>query len=93
MHFRYPHSEPALNALCNFYMSLEGTQSIFRDDIFDKIENQTFWSIQPNTESNLITARSFLWPGYLAYLSTSRNVFGGVYFGNGIKNVDLPFYI
>ncbi len=37
--------------------------------------------------------RSFLWPGYLAYLFTTRNVFGGVYFGNGIKNVDLPFYI
>ena len=77
----------------HFCLLKESTQSIFRDDIFDKIGNPTFWSIQPNTENNLITVRSFLWPGYLAYLFTNRNVFGGVYFGNGIKNVDLPFYI
>jgi len=28
-----------------------------------------------------------LWPGYIAYSFTNRNVFGGLYFGNGLKNV------
>ena len=41
----------------------------------------------------MISVRSLLWPGYLSYVFLKRNIFGGIYFGNGIKNVDLPFYI
>ena len=72
---------------------LESTQSIFRSDIFDPIENISFWSIQSNTENNLISVRSLLWQGYVSYVFTKRNIFGAIYFGNGLKNADLPFYI
>jgi len=34
-----------------------------------------------------------MWPGYVGYVFTQKSVFGGIYFGNGIKNVDLAFYI
>ena len=40
-----------------------------------------------------VTLRSFLWPGYIAYHKANTKLFGGAYFGNGLKNVDLAFYL
>jgi hypothetical protein len=72
---------------------IESSQSIFRDDIFDQISDKFYWSVQPNTKNDLTTIRNLLWPGYLGYVFQERNIFGGIYYGNGIKNVDLAFYI
>ncbi len=47
------------------------------------------WSIQKARD--LVTVRSFLWNGYMAYCQGSA--FGGIYFGNGLKNSDLPFIL
>ncbi len=33
-----------------------------------------------------------LWPGYVSYHRANSKIFGGLYIGNGIKNVDLPFF-
>ena len=51
------------------------------------------WSIQSDESKTQITIRSLLWMGYAAYHRTNSSIFGGVYFGDGIKNVDLPFII
>lgn len=40
-----------------------------------------------------MTLRSLLWPGYVGYHRTNSNIFGGAYFGTGVKNVDLPFLL
>jgi hypothetical protein len=34
-----------------------------------------------------------LWQGYVSYVFTKRNIFGGIYFGNGLKNADLPIIV
>jgi radial spoke head protein 9 len=49
--------------------------------------------VQPNTKNDLTTIRNISWPGYLGYVFQERNTFGGIYYGNGIKNVDLAFYV
>ena len=38
-----------------------------------------------------VTLRSYLWNGYLGYCGGA--LWGGVYFGNGLKNSDLPFML
>jgi hypothetical protein len=68
-------------------------EAIFSFDLFDPIQNAYFWSAQVNTSQSIGTARSFLWPGYIAYVFFNRTVFGGVYNGNGIKQTELAFYV
>jgi hypothetical protein len=75
------------------YIFIESSQSIFRDDIFDPISDKFYWSVQSNTKNDLTTIRNLSWPGYLGFVFQERNIFGSVYFGSGIKNVDLAFYI
>jgi radial spoke head protein 9 len=38
-----------------------------------------------------ITLRSLVWTGYVGYHKANTQIFGGLYIGNGIKNVDLCF--
>lgn len=66
---------------------------MFTFDIFDKVGNPTFWSAQLNTMQSLGTARSLLWPGYISYSLFNNKAFGGVYYGNGLKQTELPFYL
>lgn len=49
--------------------------------------------MQSNTRGDLATIRSLMWPGYIGYVFKEKNTFGGVYYGNGIKNSDLAFYL
>ena len=63
----------------------ESVEAVFSFDLFDRIENPSLWSAQPNTALSWGTVRSLLWPGYLAYVSFKRPCFGGVYYGNGLK--------
>lgn len=51
------------------------------------------WRLQFNTLDRLVTVRNLLWPGYSAYHRANTAIFGGSYFGNGIKNLDLPFML
>jgi hypothetical protein len=37
--------------------------------------------------------RNKLWPGYYAYHRANTSIFGGVYIGYALKNLDLPFMI
>lgn len=51
------------------------------------------WSIQIDPSGTLSTVRSLLWPGYFGYHQANSTKFGGIYFGDGIKNSDLPFML
>lgn len=66
---------------------------MFTFEIMDKVENKSLWSAQLSTTESVGTARSLQWPGYLSYCLLNSNVFGGVYVGNGLKQVELPFYL
>ena len=49
------------------------------------------WSIQTDLAKSVSNIRSIVWPGYYAYHKSNCDLFGGVYIGFGIKNVDIPF--
>ena len=72
---------------------LESVEAVFSLELFDTIENPTYWSAQTNTTLTLGTARSLLWPGYIGYTFFNRPAFGGVYCGNGLKQAELAFFL
>jgi len=51
------------------------------------------WSLQSDPSKTKVTLRSLLWPGYVAYHRANSKIFGGLYIGDGRKNVDLPFLL
>jgi radial spoke head protein 9 len=65
-----------------------------RDDFLDSLDQDFIkdsWSVQTDESKAEVTIRSLIWPGYLAYHRANSTVFGGAYFGTGIKNYDFPF--
>lgn len=62
-------------------------------DFLEPIANESEWAIQTNTTRQWVTVRNFVWQGYVAYHKLGTPNFGGVYCGNGIKSVDVHFYI
>ena len=66
-------------------LDFEFLDSIVDDPIKDS------WSIHVDSTKTISSLRSLVWPGYFAYCKANSNEFGGVYFGYGIKNVDIPF--
>jgi len=70
--------------------------AIFRSDFLESIAEddiQGSWSVQPDTTKSQVMIKSLLWPGYYAYHKLRSKIFGGVYIGDGVKNVDLPFML
>lgn len=70
--------------------------AIFRQDFLESIAQDDIrgsWSVQPDTTKSQVIIKSLLWPGYYAYHKLRSKIFGGVYIGDGIKNVDLPFML
>ena len=51
------------------------------------------WSIIKDSTQTVATLRSQLWPGYYGYHRANTAIYGSVYIGDGIKNIDLPFMI
>lgn len=47
--------------------------------------------MQLDTTKTIVNLRSLLWNGYFAFHKANTNKFGGVYFGYGTKNSELPF--
>ena len=46
-----------------------------------------------NTTRDWVTVRNLTWQGYVAFHRLGTKNFGGIYYGNGIKSVDMLFYI
>jgi len=75
---------------------VENDDACFKFDILDNIEDDKIkgsWSIQLDPTKKICNVRSLLWPGYYAVHLSNSDLYGGVYFGNGKKNYDLPFMI
>ena len=75
---------------------IETEESVFRDDIFDPIAEDKpngTWSIQLDSSKTISIIRSMIWPGYVAYNVMGSKRFGGVYFGDGLKNKELTFML
>lgn len=51
------------------------------------------WAIRDEGHGANVHLRSLTWPGYAAFHVPRTRHFGGVYFGFGIKNNDLPFLL
>ena len=69
-------------------------KAVFDFDFLDGISDDPIkdtWSIQLDSTKTTCSLRSLVWPGYFAYCKANSDQFGGVYFGYGIKNVDIPF--
>eukprot|EP01017_Pseudomicrothorax_dubius_P042130 TRINITY_DN6833_c0_g1_i1.p1 TRINITY_DN6833_c0_g1~~TRINITY_DN6833_c0_g1_i1.p1 ORF type:complete len:278 (+),score=92.85 TRINITY_DN6833_c0_g1_i1:173-1006(+) len=89
MHFRNPQTIEKQE-----YIARE--EALFFYDFLDPIDKDLpygCWALHKDASKTIATIRSLLWPGYIAYHRANSNIFGGVYIGNGIKNVDLPFLL
>ena len=91
----------------NCYMHLRACEQLDKKELAEREEdifNHEFldsakcdlpngcWSIQKDPINPLtVTIRSNLWPGFYAYHRANSAIFGGVYMGDGIRNLDLPF--
>ncbi|XP_062830072.1 radial spoke head protein 9 homolog isoform X3 [Anolis carolinensis] len=59
-------------------------------------ENRSFegsWSIQVERGGRVLILRSLLWLGLTFYHVPNTKQHGYIYFGNGEKNIDLPFML
>jgi len=89
VHFRPPTSVACLRALArtdiDFY-------SNFLDTLQDDLPKKC-WACRQDASISMVTLRSLSWPGYVAYHVPGSTKFGGLYFGYGQKNGDLPFIL
>jgi radial spoke head protein 9 len=89
VHFRAPTSVAALRALARSDVQ-------FYADFLDPLEGDLpkgCWAVRQDPSVSLVTLRSLCWPGYIGYHIPGTKQFGGLYFGYGQKNRDLPFIL
>lgn len=71
-------------------------QAVYNPNFLDSVgEDRPMqaWSIVADTSKTVATLRSQLWPGYFAYHRVKTPVYGSVYIGDGMPNVNLPFML
>jgi hypothetical protein len=89
VHFRPPTSVACLKALARtdvqFYTN-------FLDPLKEDLPKGS-WAVRQDPSVSLVTLRSLMWPGYCSYHIPGSAKFGGLYFGYGQKNRDLPFIL
>lgn len=89
VHFRPPTSVACLRALSKtdvqFYTN-------FLDPLQDDLPKNC-WACRQDPSMAMVTLRSLSWPGYASYHVPGSTKFGGLYFGYGQKNRDLPFIL
>jgi len=89
VHFRAPTSVACLRALAR-------TDVQFYSNFLDPLKEDLpkgCWAVRQDPSVSLVTLRSLNWPGYCSYHIPGSNKFGGLYFGYGQKNKDLPFIL
>lgn len=89
VHFRPPTSVACLRALARtdvqFYTN-------FLDPLKEDLPKGS-WAVRQDPSVSLVTLRSLMWPGYCSYHIPGSTKYGGLYFGYGQKNRDLPFIL
>jgi radial spoke head protein 9 len=89
VHFRPPTSVACLRALAR-------TDVQFYSNFLDPLKEDLpkgCWAVRQDPAVSLVTLRSLAWPGYVAYHIPGTVKFGGLYFGYGQRNRDLPFIL
>lgn len=89
VHFRPPTSVACLRALAR-------TDVQFYSNFLDPLQEDLpkgCWAVRQDPSVSLVTLRSLTWPGYVSYHIPGTTKFGGLYFGYGQKNRDLPFIL
>lgn len=89
VHFRPPTSVACLRALAR-------TDVQFYSNFLDPLQEDLpkgCWAVRQDPSVSLVTLRSLTWPGYCSYHIPGTPKFGGLYFGYGQKNRDLPFIL
>jgi len=89
VHFRPPTSVACLRALARTDVQF---YSNFLDPLKEDLPKGS-WAVRQDPSVSLITLRSLNWPGYCSYHIPGSSKFGGLYFGYGQKNRDLPFIL
>jgi len=89
VHFRPPTSVACLRALARTDVQF---YSNFLDPLKDDLPKGC-WACRQDPSISLVTLRSLNWPGYVSYHAPGTTKFGGIYFGYGQKNRDLPFIL
>ncbi|KAK7504863.1 hypothetical protein BaRGS_00003891 [Batillaria attramentaria] len=89
MHFREPVvlTQKSLLQRANLDKAID-----FMDSLEEDIPRGS-WALQFERGSGLVVLRSLLWQGYVFYHVPGTRCSGSVYFGNGEKNLDLPFML
>ena len=70
--------------------------AVFQPDFLDEVSGDKpagCWSIQQDSSMSMAVIRNNLWAGYTAYHTAGTGDFGGIYVGDGQKNLDLVFQI
>jgi radial spoke head protein 9 len=72
-------------------------EDIFCHDFMDNAALQKpaqGWTVQKDEINQaVVVLRSRVWPGFTAYARANAPIYGSLYIGNGIKQLDLPFMI
>lgn len=89
LHFRPPTSTAKLRALARDDVQFF---SAFLDPLAEDLPKGC-WAIRKDPTVTLVTLRSLNWEGYVGFHVPGTAKFGGVYFGYGTKNRDLPFLL
>ena len=74
--------------------ALLADDAVFQPDFLDEVATDIpmgCWTIQPDTTNEVAVIRNNLWAGFTAYHKCGTGEYGGVYVGDGVKNVDLCF--
>jgi radial spoke head protein 9 len=89
VHFRQPTSVAALRALAR-------TDVQFYSEFLDPLEADLpkgSWAVRQDPSIALVTLRSLSWPGYISFHVPGTTKYGGLYYGYGQRNRDLPFIL
>lgn len=75
---------------------IQRLEAVYTDNFLDPVASDKpnqCWSIISDATNSVATLRSQLWPGYYGYHRCNTHIYGSVYIGDGIKNIDLPFML
>jgi radial spoke head protein 9 len=88
-HFRPPESARAMASLAKPGIVRPGD---FMDPCAEDQPNGV-WSVCYDPSNTVSILRNFYWPGYFFYHIIGTPEYGGVYFGDGLPNVDIAFML
>lgn len=75
--------------------NLEKDDCVFRPDFLDEAADcrvkGSISAVRASTKQNVALMRNHQWPGYTTYHVAGTSNHGAVYFGEGLKNLDLAF--